>query len=48
MDHKNKCFEWTACGDLFASENDLKTHKRGNPNYEYGNYSYEDSEDEDL
>ena len=48
MELKNKCFKWSACGDLFTSENDLKTHKRGNPDIECDKYSYEDSEDEDL
>ena len=47
-DQKNKCFECAACGEIFTCENDLKTHKRENSNNKCDNYSYEDSEDEDL
>ena len=36
------------CGEIFTCENDLKTHKRENSNNKCDNYSYEDSEDEDL
>ena len=36
------------CGEIFTCENDLKTHKRENSNNTCDNYSYEDSEDEDL
>ena len=36
------------CRDIFKSKDDLKTHKRVNPNNECDKYAYEDSEDEDL
>ena len=36
------------CCDIFNSEDDLKTHKRKNPNNECDKYAYEDSEDEDI